>query len=1114
MLNMVITAKKIRKDSNLVSLVLCLVSCVLCLAQLTDTATAATYYVDASNGKDENIGDSTHPWKTLDRAYTWYSGSGPKVHEGDTVLFKNGNYGTFKENTGDNPGEAWLFYRNNWITYKAAPGHTPNLTSINIQNLDKWPPYENGRSYLIFDGFKVLEGVGIIYTSYVQIKNCNITTTPQEDKGLYAPYFIQGATGVGIGDSNYITIQGNDIHNVCRGISGGGGHNHIYKDNQIHRIGEDGISATPNSLLIENNLIYDIDERRTPCGIWGTLNGTFQVGETVIQAGTGAEGIIQAVVAGSSISVFQTGINKFDTASHGAGTVTGQTSGATYSNVSRDYSHTDGIQIHGDAENITVTGNRIIRSWMGGLPGQGIKLASYAGQSLRDVVFTNNFIATGKPMILNGVHGMAFNNNTMLGSDGIDLGPEYTVTINTMYNNIIESLKPFADNTYGTLQIVSHGNNIFGNLPGIGTGPAYPFVVNNTELVNYNISSLFVNAANNDFNLAPNSAAINFGNPSYAPATDILGRTRVGRPDAGCYESSSNLPPNAEAGADQTLVISDPNNPTMVVLLDGSASNDPDGRITKYEWYEIDPNDHNGVTFSTDPNTTLTLPAGQRTFELKVTDDSNATDTDRVTVTILLANGLIKYLQFNDGSGAVASDSTLLGDPGRLINGPSWTAAGEIGFDGNKNAVEIPTSRLDPTNGTITLWANPDNFSKNRHFLFSHVKSQSNRIQLYCDASGSLNAGLGDNASLSSSIQTLNTHDWYHIALVWDGSIYTTYVDGVQKATGPYSGLNNLQTYADIGNTGNRSARTEGFDGLIDEVCFYNIPLSADEISDLALNFPPIGDKIVGEGEELCFTVRAKSGTIVELSDQNLPHIPSFASNVLRWTPGYDDAGTYELEFTSPHGSNLDFERVTVTVRDTQQENPVGHWTFNESSGDTASDISTSNNTGILRNGLAWDNGAITLSVPNDAVEIQTTGFNPHTGTIAMRVYPERYTLSKHYLFGHSAGTSANRVQLYLEFGSLCLGLGNSHDTSINIQQLQTQQWYHITLTWNPTTYNVYVDGQLKASGAYSGLSAFAANAEIGNNGITRDKALNGKIDEVIIYNRALSADEIAQLAN
>jgi hypothetical protein len=278
----------------------------------------------------------------------------------------------------------------------------------------------------------------------------------------------------------------------------------------------------------------------------------------------------------------------------------------------------------------------------------------------------------------------------------------------------------------------------------------------------------------------------------------------------------------------------------------------------------------------------------------------------------------------------------------------------------------------------------------------------------------------------------------------------------------------------------------------------------------------------VAEGEELSFPVRTKSICKSVIMDNNLPkesNEPNFTSNLFRWTPGYNDSGVYEVNFTAPLDDNdKDFEIITVTVLDTQQEEPIGYWNFNETNGETASDSSTSNNDGCLKNGLVWGtgkiNGAIVFSVPNDAVEIQTANFNPKSGTIAMWVNVTGQTLSRHYLFGHASEALTNRIQLYLKYGQLCLGLGDSHETCTNIQQLENHIWYHIALTWSPTTYCVYVDGSLKASGTYTGLNELKGHADIGNNGINRDKALDGSIDDVRIYNRALDANEIAQIMN
>lgn len=53
---------------------------------------------------------------------------------------------------------------------------------------------------------------------------------------------------------------------------------------------------------------------------------------------------------------------------------------------------------------------------------------------------------------------------------------------------------------------------------------------------------LCIDPDNGDYRLKPECRAVDFGDPSRGPLTDILGAPRVGRPDAGCYEYGSTGP--------------------------------------------------------------------------------------------------------------------------------------------------------------------------------------------------------------------------------------------------------------------------------------------------------------------------------------------------------------------------------------------------------------------------------------------------------------------------------------------------------------------------------------------------------------------------------------------
>jgi len=238
---------------------------------------------------------------------------------------------------------------------------------------------------------------------------------------------------------------------------------------------------------------------------------------------------------------------------------------------------------------------------------------------------------------------------------------------------------------------------------------------------------------------------------------------------------------------------------------------------------------------------------------------------------------------------------------------------------------------------------------------------------------------------------------------------------------------------------------------------------------------------------------------------------------------------------TSDHVENVEYVLTVNAVKDVAG-NPIvgatytyqyssgliGYWELDDGSGTSAADSSGNNNTGALISGSTWTsgilNGAVQFDGIDDAVEIGTTGWNVNSGTVSLYAYPYNSGGSQ-YLFGHNVGTSSwsNRIQLYTSDGALGLGLGDSHTVETAIQNLSPQTWHHIALTWDGTNYAVYINGIEDANGSYAGLTALNTLADIGNTGNTsyrNQETFNGIIDEVRLYNHALTADEVLERYN
>ncbi len=88
-----------------------------------------------------------------------------------------------------------------------------------------------------------------------------------------------------------------------------------------------------------------------------------------------------------------------------------------------------------------------------------------------------------------------------------------------------------------------------------------------------------------------------------------------------------NLPPVAHAGVDQTITL-----PTNSVTLNGSGT-DPDGTIAKYSWARLS----GSGTIATPASASTvvsSLSVGTSTYRLTVTDNSGATASDDVTISV------------------------------------------------------------------------------------------------------------------------------------------------------------------------------------------------------------------------------------------------------------------------------------------------------------------------------------------------------------------------------------------------------------------------------------------------------------------------------------------------
>ena len=193
----------------------------------------------------------------------------------------------------------------------------------------------------------------------------------------------------------------------------------------------------------------------------------------------------------------------------------------------------------------------------------------------------------------------------------------------------------------------------------------------------------------------------------------------------------------------------------------------------------------------------------------------------------------------------------------------------------------------------------------------------------------------------------------------------------------------------------------------------------------------------------------------------------------------------------------------------------VGCWRFDEGTGTLVRDSSGYRNDGAATD-LSWVDGRIgkagSFNGSSSYVNCENDGSLMPTSEITVEswIYPTSFSGAI-----HEDNIASNEDNGY------CLRTGNGYPNfvirgagnwreAISEEQININNWYHLIGTFNGTQVKIYVNGILKRTLDYSGsITASTTDLFIGRFGYSAERWFTGLIDEVRIYNRALSAEEI-----
>ncbi len=265
------------------------------------------------------------------------------------------------------------------------------------------------------------------------------------------------------------------------------------------------------------------------------------------------------------------------------------------------------------------------------------------------------------------------------------------------------------------------------------------------------------------------------------------------------------------------------------------------------------------------------------------------------------------------------------------------------------------------------------------------------------------------------------------------------------------------------------------------------------------------------------------------------------SSGPLPSTPGgyFHYAGS--LDDTRLYGRTLSADEIQALATIPAQQPPLAHWTFDETTGTTAADVTDHGNDVTVSNGI-WQptgghlggalsfDGTTTVALPDDFAELApltfATWFKTTSGGVILGDQRGAYPADRVAgWIGEGVGPlSAHELEIATDGTVRTLFMNQIQGGPGKSPDLRDGQWHHVAVTSTNTggaapqfTVTLYLDGRPIDTGTTpQGIwSDVRPNSQLG---VGRDNTgpwvyYQGLIDDLRIYPRALTATEVLALA-
>jgi hypothetical protein len=512
---------------------------------------------------------------------------------------------------------------------------------------------------------------------------------------------------------------------------------------------------------------------------------------------------------------------------------------------------------------------------------------------------------------------------------------------------------------------------------------------------------------------------------------------------------------------------------------------------------------------------------------------------------------LVGNWKLEEGSGTTIVDASQYGNNGTTTGNPVWVT-GKIGqalqLNGSQYATVPDNGSLNPTNAiTLAAWIKPETSVNPQYIIKKAISNTTDGYELSLSNTGKVFFRI--NQKTSADVYRVNSvtsyptdgNTWMHVAATYDGTTLKIYVNGVLDASLSPAAPPAISSNTLLLGIGAQSDGTSRFKGAIDEALIYNTALNASDILNIVAQASPVAPVL---------TSPANSATNIAVNPTNLnwnaiaavasyqvqvSTVSDFSStvfdqsNILTNTVAVSGLNNFSRYYWRVRAKNAvgtgDWSAVW-NLTTISNATLVGSWKMEEGSGTTIVDASQYGNNGTTTGSPVWVTGkigqALQLNGTSQYATVPNNGSLNPTNAITLAVWIKPELLSTQNILKKAISGTTDGYELSLSnTGKVFFRINQKTSAdayrvnSLTSYPTDGNTWMHIAATYDGTTLKIYINGVLDASLSPAAPPAISSNTLSLGVGAQPDgtSKFKGAIDEAQVYNVALGAAEIANLA-